>query len=592
MKRLFFLLACLLPFAVSAQNDQLAQHYFDKGDFEKALVSYEDLLKVQPANFMFFQRLIECYQQLQQYDKAENALSERQSKYKQPALLVEIGYNYQLKKDETKAKKYYEEALSKIEENPSNAYAIAPVFEKKVLLEYALRAYEKASTLDPKINFNIQIAVLYGQLGDTAKMIDKFLDEAFRNQQSYIMIQNQLMRFMTEDAEASFNDQLRKALLIRVQKTQDIFWNQFLSWFFVQSKEYGKAFAQEKAIYRRQPESFANIVNLAGLAAQEGDDEAAREMYAFILENTVDMQLRVDAHEFLIDLSIQRATEKDYPTIQAELDARIAEFGINPISLPLQELQARFVTFQLNNPEKGRAILKAALDLNLNNFQMADVKMELADILLFEGKFNQASLYYAQIQEDVKNSELGHEASFKAARTSYFQGDFDWAQKQFKELKSASTQLIANDAMEYFLLISDHTVSDSTRTDLKRFAHADYTLYKNQLREALVEFDDILKKHTITEIEDVSHLRIGRIDERLGNYQDALAHYQTIVDKYPESIYIDEALFYAAEIYYTQLKDIEKAKALYEKILFNHQDSIFFVEARKKFRQLRGDGNT
>lgn len=591
MKRLFFFIALLFTFAASAQNDQLAQHYFDKGDFDKALVSYEDLLKLQPANYTYFQRVIECYQQLQQYDKAEAALIERLAKYRQPALMIDLGYNFQLKKDEARAKKYYDDALSKIDENPSNAYSVAPAFEKKVLLEYALKGYEKASLADTKINFNVQIGALYGQLGNTGKMIEKFLDEAYRNQQSYIMIQNQLMRFMTEDAEASFNEELRKALLVRAQKTQDVFWNTFLSWFFVQSKDYAKAFAQEKAIYRRQPESFSNIVNLAEMAASDGDDEAAKEMFAFILENTSDTQLKVDAHEFLIDLRIERATEKGYPEIQAEIDARMLEFGVNPISLPLQQLQARFATFNLNNPEKGKAILRDALEMPLNQFSQADVKMDLADIFLFEEKFNQASLYYAQIQEDLKNSETGHEASLKAARTSYFKGDFDWAQKQFKELKSASTQLIANDALEYFLLISDNTVSDSTRTDLKRFAHADYLLYKNRQKEAMAEFEAILKQHTITEIEDVTHLRIGRIHERLGSHAEALTEYQTIIDKYPESIYIDEALYYSAEIQNNQLKDPEKAKALYEKLLFNHQDSIYFVEARKKFRQLRGDGN-
>jgi hypothetical protein len=52
----------------------------------------------------------------------------------------------------------------------------------------------------------------------------------------------------------------------------------------------------------------------------------------------------------------------------------------------------------------------------------------------------------------------------KAAKTSYFKTDFDWALKQFKELKSASSQLIANDALSIFLLINDNTVADSTQT--------------------------------------------------------------------------------------------------------------------------------
>lgn len=591
MKGLLFFIAFSLTFAASAQSEQLAQHYYEKGDFEKALMSYEELLKMQPANYNYFQRTVESLQQLQQYDRAEAMLRERLARFKQPVIMVELGYNYQLKKDEATAKRYYEEALAKIDENPGHAYSLGPAFEKKVLLDYALKAYEKGMARDVNQQFNLQIGAIYGQMGNTTGMIDKFLDEAARNPQSYMLIQNQLMRFMTEDAEASFNDELRKALLVRAQKTQELFWNQFLSWFFVQSKEYGKAFAQEKAIYRRQPESFSNIVNLAEMAASDGDDEAAKEMFAFILENTDDLQLRVDAHEFLIDLRIQRATEKDYAGIESEIDARMAEFGVNPVSLPLQRLQARFATFQRNDPEKGKAILKRALELRLHPSAQAEVKMELADIFLFEGKFNQASLYYAQIQDEMKNSETGHEASLKAARTSYFQGDFDWAQKQFKELKSASTQLIANDAMEYFLLISDNTVSDSTRTDLGRFAKADYLLYQNRQREALAGFEAILNQHTITEIEDITHLRIGRIQEKLGDFNQALVQYGIIAENYPESVYLDEALYYAAEIQLNQLKDTEKAKALYEKILFNHPDSIFFVEARKKFRQLRGDGN-
>jgi hypothetical protein len=63
-----------------------------------------------------------------------------------------------------------------------------------------------------------------------------------------------------------------------------------------------------------------------------------------------------------------------------------------------------------------------------------------------------------------------------------------------------------------------------------------------------------------------------------------------IIDQHSDGIYIDEALYFSAEIYNKQFLP-EKAKPLYEKILFNHQDSIYFVEARKKFRQLRGDTN-
>ncbi len=104
-----FLSACLLllTFSVFAQNEQLAANYFERGDFEKALVSYEELFAKQPGNSIFFQRTVESYQQLSQFEKAEKLIQQRLDKYKQPNLLIELGYNYQLQKDEKKAAKNY-----------------------------------------------------------------------------------------------------------------------------------------------------------------------------------------------------------------------------------------------------------------------------------------------------------------------------------------------------------------------------------------------------------------------------------------------------------------------------------------------------
>jgi tetratricopeptide (TPR) repeat protein len=273
------------------------------------------------------------------------------------------------------------------------------------------------------------------------------------------------------------------------------------------------------------------------------------------------------------------------------LNQLIKQYGIGPNTIEIQILQAHFLTFKRNNPEAGKTILKKALELPLNPYQAADAKMELADIFLFEEKFNQALLYYSQIQEAIKNDVIGHEASLKAAKTSYFKADFVWAQKQFKELKSASTQLIANDALEYFLLINDNTAADSTLTALKDFSRADYLLYQNKNQEALTQFQKILTNYKGNEIESITCYRLGKTFEKLGDYQSALSQYKTIIDQHEDGIYIDEALYFSAEIYNKKLIDVEKAKALYEQIVFHHEDSIYFIDSRKKFRQLRGDTN-
>ena len=591
MKKLFLHITLFFSLISFSQNEQLAQYYYDKGDFEKAKISFEELLKEMPQNSQYFQKTIDCYQQLQQFDVAEKAIQDRLNSYKQGNLLVELGYNFQLQKNEASAKKQYVEALDRIKKNPNEVYSIANSFERKVLLDYALKSYQTAIELQPNYNFNYQIALLYGQLGNTEMMISTFLDEAYANPQNSIQIQNQLARFMVEEGDENFNETLRKALIVRAQKNQDVFWNHYLSWYYVQQKEVGKAFIQEKAVYKRNPDSLSDIINLAQLAIEEDDATTAKEILGFVLENTKDLELLIQANSYLIEMKIDKAQVKDFAAINTELERLLTEYEISPLTLSLQLIQAHFVAFKLKKPEEGKTIIKKALELQLNVYEQAQAKMELADILLFEEKFNQALIYYSQIEEDLKNDEVAHEASLKAAKTSYFQGDFVWASKQFKELKSASAQLIANDALEYFLLINDNTVADSTQTALKQFAKGDYLLYQNRNQEATAQFQSILKSFKEQQIEAVTMLRLGKIYEKSNEYNLALPQYQNIIDHHADGIYIDEALYFSAEIYNNKLQQPEKAKSLYEKIIFNHQDSIYFVEARKKFRQLRGDTN-
>lgn len=591
MKKNLIILFLFISIFANAQNEQLANNYFDRGEFEKALVSYEELLKSQVGNSNYFQRVVECYQQLQQYEKADKAIQERLDKYRQSTLLVELGYNYQLQKNETKATKYYNQAIDKIKENPNEVYGIAYIFERKVLVDYALLAYQTALAKEPKMSFNFQMALLYGQKGNTDLMIEMFLAESYQNPQNLPVIQNQLSRFMTEDTNENFNNALRKALLLRTQKNQDIFWNDFLSWYYVQLKEYGKAFIQQKAIYKRNPESFSSIVNLAQMAIEDKDSEAAKEILTFVLENTNNLDLLIQAHSYLVEMKIESASDKDYPAITQELDMLIKQFGISPYTLSLLKLDANFSAFHLKDTEKAKRILKNAMEMPLNKYQLAEVKMDLADILLFEEKFNQALIYYSQIENDLTGDVIGQEASLKTAKTSYYKADFEWASHQLKVLKSASTQLIANDALDLFLLISDNTVEDSTQVALKQFSRGDFLLYQNRKPEALAQFQLILKEHKGGEIEAVTLLRIGKIYEKKGDFTKALENYNEIITNHKEGIYMDEALYFSAEIYNLKLNDAEKAKPLYEEMIFKHEDSIFAVDSRKKYRQLRGDAN-
>lgn len=591
MKKLFLLFTLFISAVGFSQNEQLAGYYYERSDFEKAKLSYEELLQTAPQNMQYFLRIVDCCQQLKQYDDANKLLKERFAKYNQGALLVELGYNAHLQQDEVQAKSFYDQAIERVNKSTREVYSVATSFEQKSLLEYAVKAYDTVTFVQPNYKFDYQKALLYGQMGNMELMINTLLDANFENPDNSNLIKSQLARYLFDESDTSFSDSLRKALILRVQKTQDVFWNQYLSWFYVQQREYGKAFIQEKAIYKRNPQSLGTIVSLAQQSILEEDLDTAVEILSYITENTTDLALLIQADTYLIKMKIDAAKQNDYPAINLELEALLAKYEITPFTLSLQLIQAHFVAFNLANPEKARAIIDTALKLQLNNYQIAQAKMELADIMLYDEKFNQALLYYSQVELDLKNDVVAHEASLKAAKTSYFKADFKWALKQFKELKAANTQLIANDALEYYLLINDNTVADSTQTALKEFAKGDYLLYQNRSEAAIAQFQSILKQFKGQEIEAISLLRLGTIFEKNKQYDLALSQYQNIISNHADGIYSDEALYFSAEIYNKKLNEPEKAKPLYEKIIFNHEDSIYFVEARKAFRKLRGDTN-
>ena len=356
LKKIGFFVLFLASFWVSAQNEQLAFNYIDAGEYEKAVTILEELYTKNKQ--IYSDKLLYCYQQLKQYDKALKLIGELKVKYNNPTFLVEEGYVYQLQKKQSEADKKYEEALNEINKNPNYAYNLGSIFERKVLLEWALKAYENGQKVNPNLNFDYQIALLQGQLGNLDLMLEKLLDYGYKNQENTALVQNQLSRFLMDDTEGTFAADIRKALLLKTQKSQDVYWNQFLSWFFVQQKEYGKAFVQEKSVYKRNPESFINIVTLAKMAIEEKQSEDAKTILAFVLENTQDLDLQMQAHHFLISMEIENAPQTDYIIIHQKLQELLKKYGVTPFSLDLQILTAHFEAFYLKQPELGKQLLQ------------------------------------------------------------------------------------------------------------------------------------------------------------------------------------------------------------------------------------------
>ncbi len=585
--RALFVLFFLISTSLFSQEDLLAKEYFKNGEFEKALTSYQALHKKTPNNNNYFVALVKSHQQLEQLDEAEALLKNQISRITYPALYVELGYNYELKNDMEQANANYDKAISFVDDNPNYAFSIGKYFEDRSLLDRAVSTYEKAMVLKPDLNFNSQLAKIYGEQGNVEKMFESYLNFIEFNDTYINSIKRAFNEFISEDSENESNLILKKILLKKIQQKPDLMWNELLSWLFIQQKDYKKAFTQEKAIFNRKPESLNRVEELAFIAVNDKEYEVAQEIFIYITETAQDPETQIAAHDNLLQIAVKTST--DLNSIEKDYLALFDTYGESIRTLSLQISYAHFLAFYKHEPQKASAFLKSTLDLPLTGLQEGTVKLELADILVFEEKFNEALIYYSQIQRNLKNSTLSQEARYKVARTSYFKGDFNWAESQLKILKSSTSQLIANDALDLMLLITDNKFEDSTQTALKLYAKADLLAFQNKTDEAIQVLDKVLLEHKGTTIEDQALYKQGKLLESKNEFSKAETNYLNIITNYKEDLLADDAYFALAELYEKQLQQPEKAKEYYEQIIFNYEDSIYFVEARKKYRMLRGD---
>ena len=589
MRNSILIIIFLITSVLSAQDEVLAKEYYDNGEFEKALISYQRLLEQNTNNQDFFFKILDIHHQLENYDVVREMLNDKVSKSRNPQFLVELGYNFQLSGNQEKAKEFYNKAILAIEENPVYTYYVANRFESHALIDYAATAYEKGMALNPKLNYNIQLARIYGEQGKVENMFNAYVTYLETNKTYNAYIQRSISEYIKEDGTNENKINFKSFFLKKMQTQPSILWNQLLSWLYVQQKDYDKAFTQEKAIYKREQLSLDGILDLAALTLEANQKDIANEILDYIIEHAIAPETLISAHKDKIELELKHASKNEYKQIEEKYKALIKSYGILPETVELQLSYANFVAFNLNKPEEAISFLKEGLTNNLNRFSQAKIKLKLGDILIYQERFNEALIYYTQIQANLKNSTISQQARFRVAKASYYKGDFDWAESQLRILKSSTSQLIANDALDLKLLISDNKFEDSTQTALRQYAKADLMAFQNKTDKAIELLNEILKNHKTETIVDQALFMQAKLFEKKKEYGKAEANYQTIIANYKDDILIDDAYYYLAELYANNLNNPERAQFLYEQIIFNHADSIYFVEARKKYRRLRGD---
>lgn len=587
--------------AFAQQNDQQqAVYYFQNGEYDKAAVYYEKLYNKSQSDY-YYRYYLKCLFEMKSYKDAEKLIRKQQKKF--PGNLkyyVDLGALYDLEGESAKAKKEYDNALKDLTAEKNQITGLYYAFRDQGELDYALKTLEKGEDLSKGYyRFHIEKADIYNMQGKVQEMINEYLDYAADNYANFSYVESALITAVNfEDPANPRMEALRTEILRRVQKYPDNeIYADLLIWFFEQKGDLNSAFNQIKAIDKRRHEDGTRIYNFGLLCkSNENYDLAAKAFQYIIAEKGKNGFYYVDSKIDLADVLFKKVVSlgiydtTDISTLDKTYTETLNELGKNAATINLILGLAKVKAFYQHDIDGAEKLLEEAVEIpGLTLFTSAQCKMNLADVLLLKGEIWDASLYYSQVEKAFKHEPIGHEAKFRNAKISFYTGDFDWAQAQLDVLKTSTSKLIANDAMQLSLLITDNMGLDTLPDAMKLYAAADLLVYQNKFDEAEKKLDSLNARFPWHSLQDEQHYLRYKIEMKKRDYNKAASELQTIIDTYGQDILADDALFKLAELQQYYFKDEAKAEELYKKLMFDYPGSLYVVEARKRYRTLRGE---
>ena len=578
-------------------NAELANQYFSTGEYDKAVVYFEKFYDQDP--FAAYLGYSKCLMALKDFDKAEKLIRKHQKKFPQdPSIRIDLGLLYDLEGKNNDAKKVYEEAISNLKTDINQVNLLGNAFTKNQMFDYAVLTYlQGRKLLKGAYPFSFELAEAYGQLGKFNEMVNEYITMIDFNPGYLPNIQTILQNKIANDLSGNMSDLVRQSLLRSIQKyPNESKYSELLLWLFLQEKDFESAFIQAKGLDKRLAENGDRLLILGRTCLSNKDFLTAEKCFQYVVEKGSLNINYTTARMELINAVNERVTtsgnytQADLLRLKQDYVTTLSELGKNVATAPLIRGYAHLEAFYLFNTDTAIELLNETIELpNLKSQFKAECKLELADIYVFDGLVWDAALLYGQVDKDFKNDILGREAKFRNSRLSYYLGEFDWAKDQLNVLKAATSQLISNDALSLALLITDNTNLDTSNAAMIVYSRADLLDFQNKDSLALMVLDSLINGYPNHSLTDEAWFKKAQILKSKGRFTEALVYLQDIIDKYPDDILADDALFQLADLNENKLDDKEKAKVLYETLLTKYPGSLFVVDARKRFRTLRGD---
>jgi outer membrane protein assembly factor BamD (BamD/ComL family) len=595
LKNFGFVLLLMLSFGAFSQDAELGMEYLKAGEYEKAKTIFQKLAKNKETAKVIHKPYLLTLIKLKEWEDAEKFVKkEIKSSDGNAKYITDYARLLELTEKKEEAQKQYNLAIEKVKSDDNALMELVTEFSQNQQFDLAIQTIEKSREFfKSEDKFAVQLAKLYRIEGKIPQMIDEYLKFGLVSENRE-MVQSILQDELKDEKEI---EQLEKVLYTKVQKYPDeAYYSEVLIWHLIQKKEFYKAFVQARALDRRYRKEGIQVTDLGFLAHQNKDYVNSGKIFEYLIKEyprhqnySLWRRMLINAKEEVIK-SVYPINLDDIRLLISEYSKMLQELGTNQKTLEAVRSKGLLYAFYLNEKDTAITVLESAIKMANGDQQFIDrCKLDLGDIYLLKSEPWEATLIYSQVEKSEKDSPLGYDAKLRNAKLAYFRGDFELSKEVLDILKQATTREIANDAMELSLLIQENTGTDSTEQAMKAYSNAELLLFQHRNEEAISNLNAMEKTFKGDPLEDeiiylraMTYLKQGDVDKGVKDLE-------TIIQKFPIELKGDDATYHLAKTYQEKLNQPAKAMKLYQELLTKYPGSIYGADARKRFRNLRGD---
>lgn len=575
-------------------DEALAYQFYQQGEYDKATVLLEKLFN-QTKDDNYFELYFTSLIKIKKYAEAENITKKLAKQFPLKTLYpIALGRVYLESGRTDEANKLFLDVISRVQKDEFSVRELATHFYRFEAYDMAINTFlQGRKILGDDQAFIYELISVYRFKKNKVKLIDEYLNALTTNPQVLPQAQNAFASVFEGNTDYQL---LQVSLLKKLQKNPDIeVFNQLLIWQFLQQQQYEIALRQLLAQDKRTKDDGALLFNTASTFVANKAFTTAIKAYEYLLtkgkENNYYLASRIQLVNTKFELALSGKYENQEISLLADqYKAILDEYGKNSQTMFALQRWAYLQAYYLNDLKKAEAALEECLTIpEIAPMELGRIKLELGDTYILTQQPWEAVLIYEQVAKQFESQPIGNDAKFRSTKLSFYQGDFKYAKSQADVLKASTSQLIANDALNLSLLISDNLLNKNDSLALIMYAKAEMIQFKNKPELALAKLDSIGLLYPKNSLADDILMAKAKIYLKTSEINKAVDLLKEVINTYPESIWIDDALFTLADLYEKKLDDLEQAKTLYQKLMNDYPGSILNAEARKRFRNLRGD---